>query len=103
MKAIDVGDRLLSTFEDSPSGLPLPYVDLLKREGKQTTDYPGLVSVAEVGTLQLEFKYLSYLSGNPEYKRAGERVMEVLRRAKLPHGLASNFLKSVRSSSFKES
>ncbi|KAH6911170.1 mannosyl-oligosaccharide 1,2-alpha-mannosidase [Coprinopsis sp. MPI-PUGE-AT-0042] len=92
MKAIDVGDRLLSAFEDSPSGLPLPYVDLLKREGKQTTDYPGLVSVAEVGTLQLEFKYLSYLSGNPEYQRAGERVMEVLRRAKLPHGLASNFL-----------
>ncbi|KAG2022608.1 mannosyl-oligosaccharide 1,2-alpha-mannosidase [Coprinopsis cinerea AmutBmut pab1-1] len=91
-KAEDIGDRLLSAFEDSPSGFPLPYVNLLERQGYHTKDYPGTVSVAEIGTLQLEFKYLSHLTGNQDYWRVAEGVMERLKSSKLPHNLASVFL-----------
>ena len=43
-------------------------------EPSHTDDLPGLVSVAEAGTLQLEFKYLSYLTGNDVYWRNVEKV-----------------------------
>ncbi|TFK24297.1 mannosyl-oligosaccharide 1,2-alpha-mannosidase [Coprinopsis marcescibilis] len=91
-KAIDIADRLMYAFEDSPYHLPLPYVDLVDRKGYHTKDYTGLVSVAEVGTLQLELKYLTHLTGNRDYWEAAEKVMKTLNSAKLPHGLASIFL-----------
>jgi mannosyl-oligosaccharide alpha-1,2-mannosidase len=34
--------------------------------------------MAEAGTLQLEMKYLSYLTGNETYWRKAEKVMQVL-------------------------
>ena len=101
-KATDIADRLLASFSSIPSdpdfvssssldadqtlSLPYPYVNL--RTGKASyssnTDgeaeaeerYKGLVSAAEVGTLQLEFKYLSYLTGEEKYWRAVEKVSE---------------------------
>ncbi|KAF8910215.1 mannosyl-oligosaccharide 1,2-alpha-mannosidase [Gymnopilus junonius] len=76
-KAIDLADRMLPAF-DTP--------------GYQATDFPYLVSIAEVATLQLEFRYLSYLTGNEAYWRAVENVMKVVKRARLPHGLASIFM-----------
>ncbi|KAF9443281.1 glycoside hydrolase family 47 protein, partial [Macrolepiota fuliginosa MF-IS2] len=73
-KAIDLTDRILPVFETA-SGLPLPVVNLAERKGYHATDFPGLVSVAEVGTLQLEFRFLSEITGNPIY---GEKVQKVL-------------------------
>lgn len=72
-KAIDLADRILPAFETA-SGLPLPLINLAERKGYHTTDFPGLVSIAEVGTLQLEFKYLSEITDNPIYKRKVKRV-----------------------------
>lgn len=93
---------------DTNTGLPLPVVNLAKREGQHTQDYGGLNSIAEVGTLQLEFKYLSHLTDNDEYWRAAEKVcsqncsvstslsvakvMGVIKKAQLPHGLAAIFM-----------
>jgi len=82
---------MLPVFETNV-GLPLPVINLGQRKGYHTKDFPGLSSIAEVGTLQLEFKYLSHLTGNDEYWRAVERVMKVVKDARLPHGLASIFL-----------
>jgi mannosyl-oligosaccharide alpha-1,2-mannosidase len=73
-KAVDLADRLSAVFDDSPSGLPYPYVNLLERKGVHSKDYTGLVSVAEVGTLQLEFKYLSHITDDPTYWRYVEKV-----------------------------
>ncbi|PVF95472.1 glycoside hydrolase [Serendipita vermifera] len=62
-KAVDLAERLSSAF-DPRSGLPLSNVNLKKRVGSVSDQEDGLVSTAEVGTIQLEFKYLSYLLAN---------------------------------------
>ena len=90
-KAVDLADRLLPAFE-TDSGLPLPRINLAERKGYHSTDFPGLTSVAEVGTLQLEFRYLSHLTGDEKYWRAAEKTMQTLKDARLPHGLSSVFL-----------
>ncbi|KAF9478073.1 glycoside hydrolase family 47 protein [Pholiota conissans] len=90
-KAIDLADRMMPAF-DTEVGIPLPVINLAERKGYHTTDFPGLTSIAEIGTLQLEFRYLSHLTGNPEYRKAVDKVMQVIQRARLSHGLASIFI-----------
>jgi len=72
-KATDLADRMLPAF-DTPSGLPLSMVNLGKSEGVDDPNLRGLVSTAEVSTLQLEFRYLSYLTENPEYWDKSEKA-----------------------------
>ncbi|KDR85933.1 hypothetical protein GALMADRAFT_235110 [Galerina marginata CBS 339.88] len=91
-EATELADRMLPAF-DTPSGLPLPVINLAERKGYHTKDFPDLSSIAEVATLQLEFRYLSQLTGREEYWCAVEKVMEVVKRARLPHGLASIFIR----------
>ncbi|KAG6860344.1 hypothetical protein C0995_012457 [Termitomyces sp. Mi166 len=90
-KAVELADRILPAFE-TPIGLPLPMVNLGKRKGVFDKDLRGLVSTAEVATLQLEFRYLSHLTENDVYWRRVENVMRIIRGARLPHGLASIFI-----------
>ena len=61
---------------DTPTGLPLSHINLAQRKGYKTPDNNGLVSTAEVSTLQLEFRYLSYLTDNDAYWDAVEKVSE---------------------------
>ena len=35
--------------------------------------------LAEVGTIQLEFKYLSEVTGDPKYAARADRVMEIMK------------------------
>ncbi|OBZ68634.1 Mannosyl-oligosaccharide 1,2-alpha-mannosidase [Grifola frondosa] len=72
-RAKDLADRIMPTF-DTPSGLPLSLVNLAKREGVPDKDNRGLVSTAEVSTLQLEFKYLSHLIDDESYWEKAETV-----------------------------
>jgi len=72
-KATDLADRMLPAFQTA-TGLPMPEVNLKKRVGRYSQDHPGLNSVAEVGTLQVEFKYLAQLTDNDEYWRTVEKV-----------------------------
>lgn len=74
-KAVDLADRLLAAYK-SPSGIPYASVHLSKRLGIPSHD-GGASSMAEAGTVQLEMKYLSYLTGNETYWRKAERVMQV--------------------------
>ncbi|KAF9011252.1 glycoside hydrolase family 47 protein [Cyathus striatus] len=90
-KAVDLADRILPAF-DTASGLPYSYINFATGEGQRQKQYPDLVSIAEVATLQLEFRYLSVLTGNEVYWQKAERVMDVIRKAKLPHGMASIFM-----------
>jgi len=59
---------------DTPSGLPFPMVNLQKRQGIQDQNNRGLVSTAEVSTIQLEFRYLSELTDDDIYWKKAERV-----------------------------
>jgi hypothetical protein len=49
-------------------------VNLLLRKGVDDPDSPGYVSTAEAATIQLEFRYLSFLTDNDRYWEAVERV-----------------------------
>jgi endoplasmic reticulum Man9GlcNAc2 1,2-alpha-mannosidase len=86
-RAVDLGDRLLTAFEDTASGLPYPSVNLATsstgRKGKGVPDSssPKRISTAEATTLQLEFKYLTYLTGNRAYVEKADKAMQVVRHA----------------------
>ncbi|KAH9854342.1 glycoside hydrolase [Lenzites betulinus] len=90
-KAKDLADRIMPAF-DTPSGLPLSNVNLGARVASKTGDNKGLVSTAEVATLQLEFRYLSHLTGNETYWNVVEKVMETIKGSSLNTGLASIFM-----------
>ncbi|GAA5950758.1 hypothetical protein JCM8115_004964 [Rhodotorula mucilaginosa] len=90
-KAVDLADRLLPAFE-TPSGLPMSFVNLAQRQGIPDPDNRGMTSVAEAGTLQLEFKYLSHLTGNRVYRDKVEKVMEVIRAQPSKDGLVPIFM-----------
>jgi endoplasmic reticulum Man9GlcNAc2 1,2-alpha-mannosidase len=59
-----------------PTGVPLGTINL-KRGYAHNSDVPGS-SISEVATLQLEFQYLSYHTGNMSYANAVDKVMRVL-------------------------
>ncbi|OCH89742.1 glycoside hydrolase [Obba rivulosa] len=90
-KAKDLADRIIPAF-NTPSGLPLSMVNLAKRQGVPDVDNKGLVSTAEVSTLQLEFRYLSLLTDNETYWEKAEHVMSVIKKAHISTGLASIFM-----------
>ncbi|KAG8219339.1 glycoside hydrolase [Butyriboletus roseoflavus] len=73
-KAQELGNRILPVF-DTPSGLPLSFVNL-----------------QQAATLQLEFRYLSYLTGEDIYWEKAEETIAVLKAARLPHGLVPIFV-----------
>ncbi|KIM27368.1 glycoside hydrolase family 47 protein [Serendipita vermifera MAFF 305830] len=62
-KAVDLAERLGHAF-NTRSGLPLSNINLKTRKGIKSDVEGGLVSTAEVGTLQLEFRYLTHLLTN---------------------------------------
>ncbi|KAJ2617118.1 hypothetical protein EV177_000726 [Coemansia sp. RSA 1804] len=72
-KARDVADALLIAF-DTPTGLPAQQVDLNARKPV----FSGDLAIAEGGTVQLEFKRLSQLTGDDKYRKAGDRAGEAI-------------------------
>ena len=62
---IDLGDRLLPCFK-SRSNVPYSDVNLMKGVAHAPRWGPDS-SVSEVSTIQLEFKDLSYITGNSKY------------------------------------
>ncbi|KZT73425.1 glycoside hydrolase family 47 protein [Daedalea quercina L-15889] len=90
-RAKDLADRMMPAF-DTPTGLPLSMVNLAKRIGVADKDNRGLVSTAEVSTLQLELKYLTMLTDEETYWEKAETVMKVIKNAKIASGLSSIFL-----------
>jgi len=90
-KAVELGDIMFESF-NSPDGFPHSKYNFAKRTGKYrrapvyVTSY-GFVyensefSVAEFGTLQLEFTALSERTGNPKYQKAVDALIEKLNDA----------------------
>ncbi|KAF9208395.1 hypothetical protein BGZ59_010666 [Podila verticillata] len=76
-KAVDLADRLMGAF-DTKSGIPYASVHLGKSRGVPG-HVGGLSSTSEVSTLQLEFKYLSFLTGDDKYWKVAENVMFKMR------------------------
>ena len=73
-KAQELGSILLLAFQNSPAGIPASSINFSKMEA--VPEY--LASTAEATTLQLEFKYLSFLTQNATYWNAAQNVFQVL-------------------------
>lgn len=90
-KATDLAERLLGAFE-SPSGIPYASVNLNKSEGIGSHADGGASSTAEATSVQLEFKYLAKLTGEAEYWRVVEKVMQVVDDQKVRDGLVPIYI-----------
>ncbi|KAG0346822.1 hypothetical protein BG004_000743 [Podila humilis] len=90
-KAVDLADRLLGAFNDSPTDIPFASVHLADGRGVAGHDQ-GLSSTAEVATVQLEFKYLSYLTGDDKYWKAAEKVIFKIQQMMDLDGLVPIFI-----------
>ncbi|KAF9335556.1 mannosyl-oligosaccharide alpha-1,2-mannosidase [Podila minutissima] len=89
-KAVDLADRLMGAF-DTDSGIPYASVHLRDKRGVPSHDR-GISSTSEVSTLQLEFKYLSYLTGDDKYWKVAERVMLKMRELEGLDGLVPIYI-----------
>ncbi|KAI8607393.1 glycoside hydrolase [Chytriomyces sp. MP71] len=80
-KCVELVDAMLPAF-DTITGLPVN--DFRISDGfKKVNDDKG-VGLAEIGTFQLEFQYLSDVTGNPIYAEKALRVYEQLAKVKVP-------------------
>jgi len=94
-KAEDLGSRLLHAFE-SPNGIPYGQTEL---NGHRSFNEPwqgGSIKLAECGTLQLEFRFLSEATGNPIYAEKVNKVFDMLGKAQPSDGLYPLFVRNDR-------
>lgn len=70
-RAQELADRLLPAF-NTPRGLPIPNVNFHSEPNPNWRGEP--ISTAEAATLQLEFKYLSHITGKDVYWKTSEKV-----------------------------
>lgn len=89
--AVDLANALLGGF-NSETGIPYSSVNLMSGEGIKNHVDNGASSTAEVATLQLEFKYLSYLTGEALYWEKVEKIMEVLDKNQPKDGLVPIYI-----------
>uniref|UniRef100_A0A7S1B773 alpha-1,2-Mannosidase n=1 Tax=Corethron hystrix TaxID=216773 RepID=A0A7S1B773_9STRA len=85
-KAVDLGDRLLATF-NTKSGLPSGQSLLKKGTGGSAGWLRGSYVLAEVATLQVEFRYLAAVTGNRKYATTSEKVFHMLKEVEPEDGL----------------
>lgn len=90
-KATELADRLMGAFE-SPSGVPWASVILSESKGEASHADGGASSTAEATTLQLELKYLAYLTGEAHYWEKAEKVMQVVDNNGARDGLVPIFI-----------
>lgn len=84
-KAYELGNRSLCAF-DTKSFIPLSDINLARKMAKSPM-WTSDSSLAEVATLQLEFKDLSYLTGDMRFKDDVSKVSEVIHKQNRPDGL----------------
>eukprot|EP01128_Nolandella_sp_AFSM9_P001907 TRINITY_DN1230_c0_g1_i1.p1 TRINITY_DN1230_c0_g1~~TRINITY_DN1230_c0_g1_i1.p1 ORF type:complete len:599 (-),score=119.11 TRINITY_DN1230_c0_g1_i1:208-2004(-) len=74
-KSVELADRLLPAFNTN-TGIPYSTVNLKSGKAWSPSWNAGASFLAEFGTLQLEFKYLSRHSRNPIYAQVVNTVMD---------------------------
>lgn len=85
-----LADRLLSAFTSSPTSVP--YSDVVLRDHSAHPAPDGLSSTSEVSTLQLEFNYLSKISGDQKYGSMAMKVLEHLKSLPKVEGLVPIYI-----------
>lgn len=90
-KATELADAMIFAF-DTPTGIPYGTVDLKNKKGHNPSWTAGHSSVAEVGSIQLEFRYLSALTGDVKYKHKADRATDALETMLDSRGLFTQFI-----------
>lgn len=97
-KADDLGSRLLRSITDSPSGIPYGMTVLndtsIKGKSYNQRWLGNNAVLAELGTIQLEFRYLAAATGKKEYANAVNRILEVVGKINPRDGLYSIYIKN---------
>lgn len=88
--AKQLADLLLSAFTSSPT--PIPFSDVVLRDHSAHPAPDGQSSTSEVSTLQLEFNYLSTVSGDPKYGMEAMKVLEHLKTLPKVEGLVPIYI-----------
>ena len=83
--------QLLGAFK-TQSGYPLAQINLASSHAEPPTWTSGSVILAEIGTVQLEFKALSKHTGDPKYHNTAHAVYNKLEKITPPDGLCPLFL-----------
>jgi len=89
--AVRLADTMLHGFDNSDDGLPIPQLDV----GTGETSFDGGEKVlAQVGTMQMEFRGLTHATSDSKYRRAVDRATETLLNATRGRGLVPNHISS---------
>jgi len=97
LRAQQLGDRLISAWSGKGE-LPYSEVDISRNVSKHSrwADKAAIFGVAEVGSCQLEFRYLSYHTGDPTYAIFADRAFSAILDATPNKGLVSIYLRGSR-------
>lgn len=88
--AKNLADRLLSAFTSSPTSIPLS--DVILRDSSAHPAPGGLSSTSEVSTLQLEFNYLSSVSGDQKYSVEAMKTLDHMKTLPKVEGLVPIYI-----------
>lgn len=89
--AKDLADRLLSAFTASPTAIP--FSDVILHDLSAHPAPGGLSSTSEVSTLQLEFNYLSSVSGDQKYSLEAMKVLDHIKTLPKIEGLVPIYIR----------
>ena len=85
----------MSAFTSSPTVIPYSDVVLRSNSAHPAMGDGGASSTSEVTTLQLEFGYLSEVSGDPKYETAAMRVLEYFKGLPKTDGLVPIYIRYI--------
>ena len=78
-KAVEVADHLVDAMDWREGGVPPGHWIIGRGVGR------GIPSLAEIGTLNLEFVYLSRVTGDEKYEKHVRRIMEKIYEKETKH------------------
>ncbi|XP_037078804.1 LOW QUALITY PROTEIN: mannosyl-oligosaccharide alpha-1,2-mannosidase IA-like [Pollicipes pollicipes] len=91
-RALETARALLPAF-DTPTGIPYGLVVPTTGKAKNYGWASGGSSIlSELGTLHMEFSYLSDVTGDPQFRRRVQKIRQVLAGLEKPGGLYPNYL-----------
>uniref|UniRef100_A0A1I8BQI8 alpha-1,2-Mannosidase n=1 Tax=Meloidogyne hapla TaxID=6305 RepID=A0A1I8BQI8_MELHA len=91
-KAIQIADLLLPAF-DTSTGIPLALINVQTGKASNYGWASGGCSIlSEFGSLELEFAFLSKITGNETYLLKCRKLREFINKMEKPDGLYPNYL-----------
>ncbi|XP_051170744.1 mannosyl-oligosaccharide alpha-1,2-mannosidase IA isoform X2 [Leptopilina boulardi] len=91
-KSLELGIRMLPAF-NTETGIPYSLINLRTGASKNYAwASSGCSILSEIGTMHLEFSYLSDITGNSTFRDKVQKVRTVLKNMEKPKGLYPNYI-----------